>query len=105
MGTTKDTRKLNKSAVITLLISLLLPFFSIFISNFKLIDRSTYAIGLPFRFLYYFSDNLPKYKYQLYAWDVFTQFVSLRFHLYLLNVLLIYLIISVIKKIYIKLNN
>ncbi|WP_148499848.1 hypothetical protein [Paenibacillus ihumii] len=105
MRARKDKRELNKSAVTTLIISMALPFFSISISNFKLVGDSTYAIGFPIRFLYYFSENLPRQKYQLYTWDMFTQFVSLRGHLYLLNVVLIYLTIEIIKKTYIKLKN
>ncbi|MCM3495968.1 MULTISPECIES: hypothetical protein [Paenibacillus] len=98
--------KMNKLGTMTLSVrliilgvGLLLPLLSIFISNYEPIGDDRYALGLPFRFLNYYGETLPAYKYELFTWDVFTRHVLFNAPLYFLNAVLIYLVIFAVIKI------
>ncbi|WP_157272870.1 hypothetical protein [Paenibacillus daejeonensis] len=90
---------------IILAVCLLLPLISIYFSKYEAMDGNRYALGLPFRFLSYYGENLPAHKYELFTWDVFTQHVTFNVPLYFLNAFLVFLIILVVILLVVRTKN
>ncbi|MDR6724370.1 hypothetical protein J2W91_002838 [Paenibacillus amylolyticus] len=87
---------INKSVIIPLVISILLPLLSILLPVYTSADGFTYKLGFPINFFYFYGESLPK-GLNLFSWEILSKHVSFRTLLYTFNVMLCYTLIYLIK--------
>ncbi len=85
-----SNHKLMKLAPI---ISLIIPFLTIFFPISHKIAENHYKLGLPFQFINYYGEHLPNQTYSLFTWNIFKSHVLFNLPMYILNAILVYLII------------
>lgn len=86
----------NKSVILPLIISLILPLLSILLPIYNTVDGFTYKLGLPVKFFYFYGSNLPS-GFDMFSWDVLSKQVSFQTLLYTLNVMICYFVIYLIR--------
>lgn len=86
----------NKSVILPLIISLILPLLSILLPIYNTVDGFTYKLGLPVKFFYFYGSNLPS-GFDMFSRDVLSKQVSFQTFLYTLNVMICYFVIYLIR--------
>lgn len=87
-----------------IVISMILPLVSLFFDKYKDIGSIRHGLGLPFKFLWFMGKTVPNSRWLFFLPDNLIK-INFRVDIYLFCVLIIYLFLNILEKIYLKLNN
>lgn len=87
-----------------LCLSFILPLITIFFDTYATKDYSYHGLGLPFNFFWYVGTALPDNRFEFFIPDNIIR-VAFKVEVYLFDVLLFYIVILIIQKIFSKIKN